>query len=525
MASAAELASFAGAARRPVGGERTGKLGRARRTFAAMLRAVSFALLLAAALGSPRGAAAADLALERCRLVAEHAPAAFARCGTLAVPENPAAPDGRTVEIFVARVPSLSSSPRPDPLVLIAGGPGESTVDMYLQLRGAFDVARRERDVILVDQRGTGRSAAGFACEVPEDLSLDATGAAKLGSYIDRCVAELEHDPRFYTTSVAVQDLERVRAALGIEQWNLYGVSYGTRVAQHYLRRFPAHTRAVVLDGVVPPEIALGPDIAREAQRALEQIFARCAADDGCRGQFANLPMEFRELLARLEAAPVALPGSAPSAAATDARAVGAAEQFSAPQLRGLVRLLSYNAATIALLPALLHEAYAGNYAPLANQASTTLRGLPESLSFPMSNSVICTEDVPFAAAGARDGLGDTYLGTTIVDALGAICARWPAGAIDADFKTPVVSERPVLLLSGSNDPITPPEYAARVAATLAHSTQLVGRDQGHGLVAIGCVPRLLRAFVENPDKSLDAACLAVESPTPFFLSLLGPGP
>ena len=189
------------------------------------------------------------------------------------------------------------------------------------------------------------------------------------------------------------------------------------------------------------------------------------------------------------------------------------------------MRLLSYNAATVALLPALLHEAHEGNYAPLANQTATTLRRLPESLSFPMSNSVICTEDAPFAAAGSREGLEATYLGTTIVDALAEICAQWPAGAIDADLKMPLVSDRPVLLLSGSNDPITPPEYAARAAAKLAHATQLVGADQGHGQIAVGCVPRLLRAFLEHPEQPVDAACLKIEPPTPFFLSLLGPGP
>jgi pimeloyl-ACP methyl ester carboxylesterase len=142
-----------------------------------------------------------------------------------------------------------------------------------------------------------------------------------------------------------------------------------------------------------------------------------------------------------------------------------------------------------------------------------------------MSNSVTCTEDAPFVPAGARDPLDATYLGTTIVDALRAICARWPAGSIDADFKTPVVSDRPALLLSGSNDPITPPDYAARAAATLAHATQLVGAGQGHGLIAVGCLPRLLRSFLEHPGEALDGACLATEPPTPFFLSLLGPGP
>ena len=490
-----------------------------------MLRLVSLALLLGAAmaLAAPRIGLAPGLELERCRLTADLLPAAFASCGKLAVPEDPTAPSGRTVDIFVARVPSLSSTPRPDPLVLIAGGPGESTVDMYLQLKGAFEPARRERDVILVDQRGTGRSAAGFDCGVPDDLSLETAGDARLAKYMDQCLRELEHDPRFYTTSVAVQDLDRVRAALGIAEWNVYGVSYGTRVAQQYLRRFPERTRSVVLDGVVPPELALGPDIAREAQRALDRIFARCAADDGCHAHFPSLPDEFHDLLAQLDKEPV----KTASPYATEAGGGASADdgKLGASQLRTLVRLLSYNAVTVALLPAMLHEAHEADYAPLANQAATTLRRLPESLSFPMSNAVICTEDAPFAAPGSREGLEKTYLGTTIVDSLDEICGRWPAGAMDADLKMPLVSNRPVLLLSGSNDPITPPEYAARAAATLSHATELVGRDQGHGQIAVGCVPRLFRTFLEHPERPLDAACLAAEPPTPFFLSLLGPGP
>jgi pimeloyl-ACP methyl ester carboxylesterase len=313
-----------------------------------------------------------------------------------------------------------------------------------------------------------------------------------------------------YTTSVAVQDLERVRVELGIERWNLYGVSYGTRVAQHYLRRFPAHTRALVLDGVVPPELALGPDVAPEAQRALEQIFARCAADAGCGTRFADLPEHFRALLARLDAAAQEEP----------APALGAAE------LRALVRFMSYSDATVALLPVLLSEAYAGNYGPLANQASTLLRDLPESLSFPMSSAVTCTEDAPFIAESSED-LGATYLGTTILDALRLICERWPAGVIDADFKTPVVTDTPVLLLSGDNDPITPPAYAERaIAGGLSNSVHVIGRGQGHGLVAVGCVRRLMREFLEAPEPAkLDADCLAAEPPTPFFLSLLGPAP
>jgi pimeloyl-ACP methyl ester carboxylesterase len=345
---------------------------------------------------------------------------------------------------------------------------------------------------------------------VPDDLSLDTAGTAELGRVVDSCVAALEEDPRFYTTSVAVQDLERVRAALGLDQWNLYGVSYGTRVAQHYLRRYPERTRSLVLDGVVPPSLALGPDVAREAQRALEQIFARCAADAPCGERFGDLTGTFTDLLERLDAAE---PDSA--------------SPLRAVELRTLVRFMSYSVATVALLPVLIDEAHAGNYGPLAALAHSLLRDLPEALSFPMSNSVTCTEDLPFVTAGAGDGLGSTYLGTAILDALRFICGRWPAGVMDEDFKTPVVSETPVLLLSGEFDPITPPAYAERViAAGLRNSMHVVGRGQGHGLVRVGCVPRVLRDFLATVvPGDVDASCLEREPPTPFFLSLHGPGP
>jgi pimeloyl-ACP methyl ester carboxylesterase len=449
----------------------------------------------------------------RCRLVAESLPAAYAACGTLPVPLDPAAPDGAAIELFVARLAALNAEPRPDPLVLIAGGPGQSTVDMYLGLRTAFEPARRDRDLILVDQRGTGRSAGGFECAAPDDLSLDTAGPEELARLVESCLGALEHDPRYYTTSVAVADLERVRAALGIEQWNLYGVSYGTRVAQHYLRRHAERVRAVVLDGVVPPPLALGPDIAREAQRALEQIFARCAADARCGAQFAGLPQTFAEVLARLDA--VSGAGS------------GARPPLTALELRTLVRFMTYNVATVALLPVLITEAHAGNYTPLANQARTLLRNLPESLSFPMSSSVVCTEDLPYVTNEASAGLGATYLGTAIVEGLRSVCARWPAGVIDEDFKTPVRSDKPVLVLSGEFDPITPPAYGERVIADgLTNAAHLVGSGQGHGLIAIGCVPRLMRSFLAAAaPRELDATCLEAEPPTPFFLTPLGPAP
>src|SRR5262249_41596618 len=159
-----------------------------------------------------------------------------------------------------------------------------------------------------------------------------------------------------------------VRAAFGIEQWNVYGISYGTRVAQHYLRRYRDRVRAIVLDGVVPPDLALGPDVAREAQRALDRIFERCAHDAGCAKAFPDLPGEFKRVLARLEASPVDMGAPPPPSSGESGPQERLSERFTDMHMRALVRFLSYNQATVALLPLLINEAHEGNYAPLVGQ-------------------------------------------------------------------------------------------------------------------------------------------------------------
>jgi len=219
-----------------------------RNSFSSMAFAVVLSLL-----ASPDDADAA-LAESPCRLLHESLPAAFGLCATLEVPENYDEPDGETIELFFARMPAQTANPAPDPLLLINGGPGGSAVDLYLQLPGAFEAIRRQRDILLLDQRGTGRSLSGLDCELPEDFELVTSTPAEIRETVSSCIAEFEHDPRYFTTSVAISDLESLREALEIEQWNIYGVSYGTRVAQHYLRRHGDGVRAMILDGIVPAD-------------------------------------------------------------------------------------------------------------------------------------------------------------------------------------------------------------------------------------------------------------------------------
>jgi pimeloyl-ACP methyl ester carboxylesterase len=456
-----------------------------------------------------------------CRLEADGLPAAFAQCATLTVPEDYAAPEGASLELYVARMPAASANPRPDPLLLISGGPGQSAVDFYLQSRAAFEPVRRDRDILLLDQRGTGRSAAGLQCELPEGMELETAGSDLLDRVIAACLTELGNDPGAFTTSVAVRDLERLRIELDLAQWNVYGISYGTRVAQHYLRRYPEATRAVILDGVVPAAMTLGPDIAPNAQAALAAIWQRCASSAPCADKFGDLPAKFTSVQEQLGSGTLIVDGADPvSGEALQMR-------FGEDEFRAVVRLMSYSAQTAALLPLVMNEAYAGNYRPLAGQAQIVVQGLSESLSFAMHNSVVCTEDAPFFTPDSAASGAGTYLGNSVFGALETICTRWPRGVLDEDFKTAVASDRPVLLLSGETDPVTPPAYAEMaVAGGLVNSVHLIGIAQGHGMAAVACVPRLMRSFLNDPEPSqLKADCLADEPPTPFFLTFQGPAP
>jgi pimeloyl-ACP methyl ester carboxylesterase len=482
-------------------------------------------LLAALAAGTARSQTAtgdSTLELSACRIRAgEGYPGIEARCGTFLRPEDPSNPDSPLLSLRVAIVPALSLEPEPDPLVPIAGGPGQGSIAFYAGYAQAFAKIRRERNILLLDQRGTGDSAT-MQCDVSEEVIEGQYSVEQTLEETRKCLAALPYDPRYFTTSVAVQDLEALRIALGIQQLNLYGVSYGTRVAQHYLRRYPGATRTVILDGVVPPAVALGPIIAIEAQKALDAIFARCADSAACNKQFPDLRHEFIRLKDDLaqEAVSLELPGPVS----------GRPQQltFGDGELAAAIRLLSYHPNSVALIPLLVHEAATGNYAPLASQFLMIADGMSDALSLGMHNSVVCAEDLPFIdkASISREALEQTYIGPLQTDALAAICSIWPRGVVDDDFKMPVTSNTPVLLLSGEADPITPPYFADQVAATLGNARHLTGAWQGHGQAMRGCMPDILGRFVKSASiNDLGEACYARVFAMPFFLDFSGPAP
>jgi pimeloyl-ACP methyl ester carboxylesterase len=192
------------------------------------------------------------------------------------------------------------------------------------------------------------------------------------------------------------------------------------------------------------------------------------------------------------------------------------------------VRLLVYNRNTIALLPLLVHEAGQGNFNPLAAQFMLTAISMRDALALGMHNAVMCTEDVPFLddATIDHEAIAASYMGPFQLEALEAMCETWPAGPIDDDFKTPVDSNLPFLLLSGDADPITPPRYAEMAAVDLRNATHLIGKHQGHGQIMVGCTGNIVADFVETASPlDLDTECMERSFVTPFFLDFAGPAP
>lgn len=481
------------------------------------------AFALGVLLGPPAPAAQPTIDLAPCRIAdPEGLVSTAARCGTLEVPENPAEPAGAKIRLAVAVVPAVATRAKPDPLFLIAGGPGQGSIEGYAPLLGSFAGVRRERDLVLVDQRGTGGSNR-LDCDMPDDvLESGEIPPAELAALARDCLAGLPGRPEFYTTSIAVGDLDAVRAALGYAAINVFGGSYGTRVAQHYARRYPERTRTVVLDGVVPPTLVLIPQIAVESQRALERVFERCAADADCNGRFPALPAQFARLDAALRKAPVTVSLPDPVDGARRPVAVTRAHLVT------MARMLVYSPGTASLLPLLIHEAAThGNYAPLAAQAEMIGADLESLIAMGMHHSVVCAEDAPrFAGAVDRAALEATAIGPQMVDGMAAICGVWPRGPVDADFARPLDSAVPALLLSGEFDPATPAAWGAMAAEGFANGRHVVVPGQGHGVTRLPCVQGLLRRFIDAADAgALDASCVAKIEPAPFFLSFNGSAP
>jgi pimeloyl-ACP methyl ester carboxylesterase len=497
-------------------------------TAAVLPAAAATAATAAAAASAPASAAApavsptSALPLHECRLEHPLRLASIpARCGVLRVPEDRALPGGASIDLSIAVVPALNRRATAAPLFLLAGGPGQGAAAMYASYAGAFARVNRNHDLVLVDQRGTGRSGP-LTCDYADDWQAPDDAMPALRQATVTCLRKYGDRVRFYTSGNAVADLDAVRRALGYPAIDLYAVSYGTRVAQLYMRRFPAAVHAVILDGVTFPEQAIGPDTPVDGQRALDLIMARCKASPDCQAAYPELQQDLDRLRRQF--------GPQKSMVTLDDPNSGLPLkiEFNRAMLNASLRFLSYNATQASLLPTLIHRAAIGELAPLAAQTVMTARQVGGQLASGMQNTVICSEDVPFFSSSRIDAtaISQTYQGADQLDAFEEICKLWPHGAVDADLHSPLRSDIPTLLLSGEADPVTPPADAERAARGLARHRHLILSGEGHGQVATGCIPRVMQEFLDSATPAaLDAACLQGHSPVPFFVSMTGPAP
>ena len=481
--------------------------------------------LLAAAAGlgvalsvalAPAAAATPALKLEPCRLRGvEH----DALCGVLQRPLNPAQPQGPSIGVHVAVLPALARNKKPDPVFLLAGGPGQSAIGLEAAAEGQFARLLNRRDVVLVDQRGVGRSAP-LACDDDEPSAplagrLDDDGVARLVARCREALQKLPHgDLRQYTTAIAMQDLDAVRAALGAERINLIGGSYGTRAGLEYARQFPQRVRRLVLDGVAPPDMALPAAFSPDGQAALDAVFTACEADAGCRGRHPQLRERWRAFGATL---PKALPVTHPL--------TGAVETITVTRnlLAAQVRLPLYAPALAAALPAAMERAMRGDLGPLLAMSLGLSARRETQMAMGMHFSLVCAEDLP-RLAQSQDSPGADF-GTQFAELYTRVCADWPRGEVPAAFYTAPALAAPALVLSGGADPVTPPRHGARTAQALGASARHVVVPQaGHGVMALPCLRDALFRFIDADTdaaaQQVDAGCAKAVPRPPAFVPL-----
>jgi pimeloyl-ACP methyl ester carboxylesterase len=476
------------------------------------VRCAALGLLLPLALlaGCERlSGGAARAALEPCRLPGLEREA---RCGTVSVPADPAAPEGKKFAVRYAVLPALARIKLDDPVFVLAGGPGQAATGVAGQVAPIFDKLNARRDLVFVDQRGTGASAP-FACPQPAS-EFEEFDAQRAVERLRECARAATIDPALLPTWIATRDLEAVRAALGAEQINLWGASYGTRAALDYLRQFPQRVRSVVLDGAAPPDMALPAAMSVDADAALEAALARCAADPACSARYPDLRATVARLLDQ------AAQGQRISVA--DPLTGRRTELALSPTLlAALLRAPLYVPTYAAVLPYALAEAGAGRFEPLAALAAGLAGPVSRNFAEGMHYAVVCAEDLPRIDAAARQQAAATRLGTTIIELYAQACGALRAGAVPAEFYTVPASRVPVLILSGGADPATPPRHGEAVAQRLGNALHLVAPQLGHGVSGAGCAPDLIARFVRQASfDGIDGACLQ-KIPAPSFFQPL----
>ena len=472
--------------------------------------------VLAACGDKPATQQAATLQLNSCRVA--HVDNEV-KCGTLEVFENRETRQGRKIAINIVVLPAIARNKEPDPVFFFAGGPGQAAAELAREALAIVGGLNNRRDLVLIDQRGTGKSN-GLNCTFPEATSPELSDPAKRDLVTRRSITACRDklaakaDLTQYTTTIAMADIDEVREALGYQTINLWGGSYGTRAAMEYLRRYESRVRSVVLDGVAPPSLALPESFARDAGQVLEKMLVACSKEAQCGKQYADLKATLDDLLVMLSKSPHSATMADPMTG------IKRDIKITREMLLTSVFPALYVPEMVAMLPAALANAKQGDYASLLAMSGLFGDFAEEKLARGMQLSVVCAEDVPRIKRGELQSQPHPF-GQLFVDEFAKGCELWPKGSMAKDFDQPVKSSKPVLIFSGALDPVTPPPYGDEVRKNFTNSLHAIAPNIGHGVSHHGCGPKLIKKFIETASVAdLDAHCLE-HMPRPLFFAPL----
>ena len=446
-------------------------------------------------------------------------------CATFEVFENRAARRGRKIPINIVVFPATGQDKAPDPLFYIPGGPGSSATEDAPYVAAGFAKIRERRDLVFVDQRGTGGSNP-LNCTFFDDKDPQSyLGHWNPPDQVRKCRAELETkaDLKLYTTSIAVDDLDAVRAGLGYDKINIIGGSYGTRATQEYVRRHGDHVRAIILQGVSLTSQFMPRDFPQDTERALNGVLGECAADVECHKAFPDIQADKKKVLERLLSGPVEADVKFPEGSDKTTRV-----RLSRDLAAEAVRYMLYQTSGGSRLPLFLHAAAEGNFTPLAQAALFYRQNIVRSGAGGLYLSITCAEDLPWIKSGVGERNGEnTFLGDYRLRQQREDCSLWPRGKVRAGYPLPLISQVPALILTGQWDPVTPPRYGDRAAEFLSNSLHIVVPSGGHGfngLEGFDCIDELIADFIASGTvKGLNTSCVKSIHRNGFLLKFQNP--
>lgn len=438
------------------------------------------------------------------------------KCGKLQVLENYAKADGDHITINFVVLPAIDNSDDKTPLMFLAGGPGQAAAELAAGLTNVFYEVRKTHDLILIDQRGTGQSHP-LQCEESAEQNVYALTPEDFSEKdINNCIKKLTGDLSQYNSENAIRDFEAVRIALGYKQINIYGGSYGTRAGLVYMRMFPESLRSVVLDSVGPIEVPIGL-FGQSSARSFNLLLKNCQKEPSCQQAFPQLEQEFQTLLIRIEKAPAQVNIAHPR--------LGTQTTFviSKNKLLGTIRSQLYSVTTRSLVPLIIHQAYLGNYMPLAGLVAQTEGG--QGIYIGLLFNITCNEDYPRISASDFDrDANNNFGGDDSHFSFKMACPLWPQYRPSEAFYEPVTADIPTLILSGNLDPVTPPSNGEYSANSLPNNHHIVVNNASHTVAMSTCASDLISEFLTSlKPKMLDESCLD-DIPNESFMTTLNGG-